>query len=392
MCLLYALVYLAAKRNWPALFRTWQARLFLILYLISSVSSLTAGSNARGLLFNPQYTSFLFLLIIIAATVDSRERLRGVLLAIATAGAVGSIYALRDWQKYHGLYAGYRPSGAVADPNYFALTALMCLPIACMLALNRQRPRWERWYCFGCLGLMLAAFTLAASRGGFFALMAGVLFFVWKSRNRTRNLAVLAALIFPLLWVAPISPARRLLNPSKSDHIGEEARAVAWRAGLRMIKTHPLMGVGVGRFKAEATTYENADESTRTIAHNTYIELAAEMGLPALFTFVMILYISYRTLAGVRRVPVRSGRGLIDRAALAIQSGLVGYAIGAFFISAQYEKMFWLLVFVSAFVPRLLKTRYHSNTAPLAYVQPPCTDEAQWVLPNIRAGDIAARS
>jgi hypothetical protein len=36
-----------------------------------------------------------------------------------------------------------------------------------------------------------------------------------------------------------------------------------------------------------------------------------------------------------------------------MQTGLIGYAVAIFFMSAQYQKLLWLVVFLSACLPPL---------------------------------------
>lgn len=64
-----------------------------------------------------------------------------------------------------------------------------------------------------------------------------------------------------------------------------------WRGGLEMIRQHPLLGVGYHRFAHVVPQYapqEIRDGDPRD-AHNAYILLGAEMGLPALVVVLVLL-------------------------------------------------------------------------------------------------------
>jgi O-antigen ligase len=113
----------------------------------------------------------------------------------------------------------------------------------------------------------------------------------------------------------------------------------------------PVFGVGPQRFKDFSQRYSGLD--VPYIAHNTYLELGAEVGLPVLFLFLLLLVV---TLAKLGRVVKRKDEpGMRTLAALAdgFRTGLVGFAIAGGFISAQYEKFFWLSVFLSIVIGRL---------------------------------------
>jgi O-antigen ligase len=75
-----------------------------------------------------------------------------------------------------------------------------------------------------------------------------------------------------------------------------------WRTALEMIKEHPLTGIGPGRFKTEYMLRkpeglrENPDQ-----CHNTYLQLALEMGIPALFIFVLIVALIFGMIFRLRQ-------------------------------------------------------------------------------------------
>ena len=370
VCLLYAVLHLAARRAVPSFFGTWQARFFLILYLIATISHFTQSLLTSGL-FNAflRYTSFLLLLFITVSIVDSVRRLRWVLLVAVGSVAFASLYVIREWQKYHNVYTDFRPGWVVGDPNYFTISGLLCLPVA-FCFMSEWRTRWERLYCLGCLIVTLVGVTLGASRGGFLGLVAAFVFVALRSRHRVRNLALASVLVLPLSLISSASPVQRLLHPSHGDVQGEESRLALWKAGLRMVQQHPLRGIGLNNFRPLVGQYEETGETFLNVAHNTYLEVAAETGLPALLAFLAILYFSYRTLEQVRRGTLHSGAMLLHQAAVGIQAGLVGCAVAIFFVSGQYQKLLWLMVFLSMCLPPLVpvgKTqRGPAETAPVS--------------------------
>jgi O-antigen ligase len=354
ICLLYAFFYLTARRASPEFLRTWQARLFLTLFLLATLSYVTK-SLARELAFNPflSYLSFLLLFFVVVTVVDSLRRLRWVLFVAAGSVAFASLYVIREWQEFHNIYAGFRPGWVVGDPNYFTVSALLTLPIAYYMMLG-AKVLWERIFCAGCMCLTLVAVTLGASRGGFLGLMAAFVFVVWHSRQRLRNLAFAGALVL-LILVWPIAPVQRLLHPAHYDEAAQESRLFVWRAGLRMIESHPITGIGLGNFKLQVDRYEPESKNVQLIAHNAFIEIASEMGLPALLIFLGILFSSYRTLGRMRVLAFRARQRFVWNAALSLQAGLLGSAVAIFFVSAQYQKLLWLAIFLSICMPAIVR-------------------------------------
>ncbi len=355
-CVLYAVVRLASRRAVPAYFRTWQARLWVVFYVMAAASYFTKGAGG-ALEVSPflSYTSFLLLFFVTVTVVDSLRRLRWVLLVAVGSVAFASLYVVREWQKYHSVYAGFRPGWVVGDPNYFTISALLTLPIAFVLMLGAKE-FWERLFCTGCLLLTLVAVILGASRGGFLGLVAAFLFAVWHSRARLRNLALVGALVLPLSLLSPISPLQRLLHPTSMDTGAADSRTAVWKAGLHMMAAHPIAGVGLGNFKLMVPQYSHDKNPPDNIAHNAYIEIGAEMGLPALFAFQGILVFSYRTLSRVRVRASRAGLPFVWQAASSLQAGLVGSGVAIFFVSGQYQKLLWLVIFLSTCAPELVRS------------------------------------
>jgi len=365
LCLVYAMFHRGAHGSAPGYFRTTQARLFLLLYLIATVSYFSMGLFANTLMsMFMVYSSFVVLFFVTLTIVDSRRRLGWVLFSAVAAVAFGSLHVIREWLMFRNVYADYRPGWSVGDGNYFSTSAVLCLPFAYLMA-TRAKKRWERWFYLGCLVISLVGVTLCASRGGFLGMVVAFLVLIFYSPRRLRDLVLTGILVVPLSLAFPMSPVRRFLHPNGGDKIAEEARLVSWRAGMRMIESHPVFGVGLGNFKPLMPPYTDPGTPTSSIAHiahNTYIEVAAEMGIPALLVFLGIAAFGYRSLGEVRGRALRSGRGLLGQAALGLQAGLAGYLAGAFFLSAEYQKLFWLVIFLSMCLPSLAQSAKAGKT------------------------------
>jgi hypothetical protein len=353
LCILYALLHIATRRAAPHYFATVQARIFFVFLIVNFVSYWTMGSKF-SIQFSPFtiYVSMAFLFFVVLSIVDTLPHLRWTLLAAVAAMGWASLYVMRAWIKH----PMWRPGGATGDANYFALDACLVLPLA-FLFTWQSRVFWERVFSFGCLVATIGSTFLGGSRGGMLAVGAAFLWLLWHAPRRLRNFTVLAILIIPPLLLSPFSPVRRLIHPVASDETGERNRLIAWKAGLRMIEQHPIVGIGLGQFKPKMDLYADPGTWIDSIAHNTYLEVTAETGLPNFLIFVAMLFFTYRSLSRVRRRASSTGPPLVHLAATGIQAGLVGFMVGAFFLSAEHMKLFWLMVFLSMVLPSFLPAR-----------------------------------
>jgi O-antigen ligase len=365
-CLAYALFYLTVRPHSARYFATVHSRLFVAFYLLTVISYLSHGPTF-SLVNNPflSYLSFLLFFFIALTVVDSLHRVRLTILVAIGSVAWASIYVIREWQKYGGTI---RPGWIVGDANYFTASALLCLPLAyCFIVL--RRPPLERFFCLASIGLTLVAVTLGASRGGFLGLVAAAFFVLCRGPQPLRRFVILSAATLTLTLILPVSPIHRLLAPSVTDEHSADSRITVWTAGTRMVVAHPFAGIGLGNFKDALTSYLERggplpDGRASHIAHNTYLEIAAELGLPGLFLFVAMLAAALASLETVQRNATQTGQTLVRGTALGLQGGLLAFAVSALFVSLQYQKLFWLMLFLSMCLPRLAPGSGRSTRAP----------------------------
>ena len=120
-----------------------------------------------------------------------------------------------------------------------------------------------------------------------------------------------------------------------------------------MTRDHPLLGVGVGNFSAVEPVYALRDIDLlrpeyvidrRLGVHNTYLEMASELGTVGLLLFAAV--VSLALLAGLRAV--RRFEQLGDADGEDLVRGLVLAAVGLLaayaFLSGIFEKQLWLLL------------------------------------------------
>ena len=345
-CFLYAVFHLAARGRVPRIFRSVQARAYLAFFLLAAAWWLALGERATATTMLVIYGSNLLFLVTVAALVDSRERLRRALVVAVGAMGLVSLYVVRDWQVSSRMYGpAYRPGYIAGDANYFTASILLVMPIALALIWN-DRSRLVKLFSLGSLVVTLAATTLAASRGGFLGLVAMMGWLVWHARRRLRYLLPVGVLLGVFLAISPLSPVHRILHPDYSDTDSVAIHLELWRAGLRIVREHPLAGVGIGQFKSVVGQY-SSDKRLSWLAHNTYLEIASEMGIPGLLLFLCVFGFSFRSFGEARESAERDGDAWLRAVALGAQAGLAGFFVAAFFVSAEFLRMFWFVLFLS---------------------------------------------
>jgi O-antigen ligase len=347
LCLFYALLHSTLQGRFPAFFATWPSRLFALLIVLACLSYALKGNvqdpaSSRTALV--VYLEYFILFLITVTVVDSSERLRYSLYAFIGAFALGSLYTLRELQNA-GFAVGYRPGFVVLDGNYFSAAALLAIPLAYSLAKIRLA-LWERCFCLASLVITLLAVVVIASRGGFIGLCASMLFLLIHSKHRT-GVAFLAFALIPILIYAPSSPIHRILTPDYGDQASTRIHLMVWKEGLNLVAAHPISGIGLGTFWSTIERQNLFGSNRGLLAHNTYLEYAAELGILGLLVYLGILISTYRLLERVKQKAAAVEDMFSYTAATGLQAGIPGFVVAAFFFSAEYEKPLWIMLSLS---------------------------------------------
>ena len=145
---------------------------------------------------------------------------------------------------------------------------------------------WRRVYWFSLLLLGGCNLFLTQSFGGIIFFAVGVLFYLFVSGvfkiKYFAPLLMVLALFFFLVIALRFSEARKL-QPLK-------LRFANWLQAGRVIAEAPLLGVGLGNYETAVPAYVHRGEPASIYAHNFFLQMAAEIGIPwLLFIFVLVM-------------------------------------------------------------------------------------------------------
>lgn len=165
-----------------------------------------------------------------------------------------------------------------------------------------------RFFLLIAAGMLGIGLVMSYSRGAWMASTAGLLYVAWsygKLKWRTVALGVgMLALGALCLWGRTPDSAPWYIKRLDLGRPSAQHRVSAWRGALQMMRDHP-MGVGWNR---EVDVYEKhyspPADGAAAITTNDYLMLGTQLGVPALFCFVVYVGLCLR---GKRRWE-RSGR------------------------------------------------------------------------------------
>lgn len=265
----------------------------------------------------------MFLLAFVLAQRESQaRRMLNALLAIITAyAAFGLAQELTGWRlSGSDAYRGDVVSTFV-NRNHFATYANLGLMIALGLVLEpllrgdgRSEARLgvriskaittvfeERRYPLMAAAVILLAVIGSASRGGILSLLGAglfllvLVFLLSRAKRATKWLAIAATLTVGalLVWLTGDILLSRFQAILAADTLGEiDGRIAAWEMTLAAIAERPLLGYGHGAYQELFFLFHGPELGQAGVfdhAHNDYLQLAAELGLPAAAAMLLAL-------------------------------------------------------------------------------------------------------
>lgn len=233
-----------------------------------------------------------------------------------------------------------RQFGTFFNPNLFANASAMTLPLSFGATLGAWRLARRKsaaltvfvLFCGAILSLLVfGGLAVTSSKGGFLAALAALFVFVvglWRAQNVTigriwrANRVLVSLSLLLVLGVGGALAAKtvlpRLAQARGGDDNSTMFRAYTWKSTLKMAETRPVFGFGPGGFSQAHDRF--AIVGTTRSAHQSWLQIAAEHGLPALFLLIATSALFLRR--GWRALQTRSWPQ-----ALAAMSAVVAFAV-----------------------------------------------------------------
>lgn len=304
--------------------------------------------------------AFLLISFLIAANFfQTRASLKGLANFLVIYGLAMALFALVQHVSWNGKFYWIRPNtisitpfGPFVNHNHFAGYMEMLIPVPIAMIVTRAARREMRLLAgFAAVVMGIAAIT-SLSRGGMISLAAELVFitFICLRLARTNKgsqtgaaqrgaaqrgaasartpfaasqvaavIVIAAVILAGVFWIGADAVINRVTQGQSTATQTEtfhSSRGWVWRDTWTMIKANPLLGVGLGAYGTAFSIYSESDGSLRVPqAHNDYLQVVADCGIPGGLIAVWFIVILFRAFR----------RGLYSRdpmiAALALASG-----------------------------------------------------------------------
>ena len=349
--------------NQMALFTTWHARMVAaigVMALISAPLGISLGGSAVFIISDYSKTLVLCFLLI-AATRHARD-LRVFCWAFVVGCAFLVYLALFHFtlrstaggiQRLAGMY--------MYDANDINSILVIGLGLLALFA-QAYTGKWR----YVAIVLMLgtgAAVARSGSRAGFLGLLVvGAALLV--TMNQVPVFKRVAFVGFIGLGLALFAPPgywnqmKTMLSPKEDYNWTEvDGRKQIWQRGMGYMMSYPIAGLGINNFeRAECTISTKAQQHVEgtglrcAAPHNTYLQAGAELGIPGLTLWLLMIVgsiLKMRALA--KRLPRHWERGDLEarflfHAPRCLAICMAAFAVTSAFVSHAYIDPVYLLL------------------------------------------------
>ena len=305
-------------------------RVPLAAFFVSTVlSMLLSGHILGGFEGIRKFYLFLMLLLVVSTVrtaADARHLVWGLAAATTLSAAWSLVQFARKYQAARAAgddfrltyTAGERITGFVSHwMTLSGIEMIVLLLIAALVLFNGARGRWILALCAAVIAVSLAA---GYTRSMWMGTALGAVYQLWHRHRRWLIALPLVAVL--LLALNPAGVGERIVSIWRptGEIDSNQFRVICRRTALEMIRAHPWLGLGPGQVRPRFLEFVPADIRRPLPAgayihmHNTYLQFAAERGLPAL---AALLWLLGKILLDLQRAARRNPAAWEPKAAIA---------------------------------------------------------------------------
>lgn len=333
--------------------RRWvrdQANVWITLFLLAILLS-TLFAEYPGVSISHWFDFFSWYLIyfLIINTVNTGRRYFLFLGIYILASFKLSLFGARTWALHGFSFTSWGisgPPGFFENSGELSVQMLMFSPIAYELAifLKKHVSGIKFWSLLAIPLTGVMTVLGASSRGAQVALAAQGLFVAYQRRLNWKVLGVIALLACGAYAMLPLQERMRLSAVGSDDTSIQ--RLDYLKAGVEMIREHPLFGVGYFNFPEDYARHYPLQlfHGSAQLPHNIFIQVGTDCGLIGLAIFGLLIFRIFKATRDIRRTCAANANA--PAFAIPVARGLAtaacGFLVAGQFVSIAYYPFFWI--------------------------------------------------
>ncbi|WP_160674177.1 O-antigen ligase family protein [Clostridium sp. C8-1-8] len=279
--------------------------LFLALIVLMTLSSLYAKSSVSALKEAVRFVYYFGVYLLIRFRIDKKKLFEGIISGYMISALIVSLLGIADFIQHYKpnesiqyILTTARVKATLGHPNTLGAYLVLAIFPAIMIAMRSKG--LTRILYSGLSVLIVVNIGMTFSRGAWIALALGAVL-----------IAILYNWKFIFVYIIPI--AYLPFNPNIMARINQFGNAEMnlgrqrlWSAAGKMLKEHPIFGVGSGNFIVNFKDYVKRFPELQIVEpepippHNSYIKMFAELGVVGGVLFIILCLEILRKLFSVR--------------------------------------------------------------------------------------------
>jgi len=273
-----------------------------------------------------------------------------IVISIGFFGVKGGVFSILTG----GGAKVYGPAQSfIADNNTLALAILMVIPFMIYL-FHINKNKWIRYGLLLSTVLSFLSVLGSQSRGALIAIISVAFFFWLKSKSKVLSGGVVIVLLVTGFNFMPESWHERMRTIQNYE---QDASAIgrinAWKYSIN-IANDRITGGGLNSWSAETFAVYAPNPEDVHAAHSIYFSVLADHGWPGLIMFLIILYLTWRSLGKTikytKECSEEDKMSEYNLLARMIQVSLIAYMTGGAFLSLSYFDLPWHLVAIALLI------------------------------------------
>jgi hypothetical protein len=252
----------------------------------------------------------------------------------------------------HG-FAIYSP---LEDIHSFGSYAVMIFAV--LLGANKALRPGRSWFYGNCL-LVISVGLLILSYSRVTWITATLILVWFATKKLSLNKKVMIGLVMAIAFWGinafphyfPPKPGNpyltRLRNVIILKNLPDPPRIELWKRASGIIADYPITGSGVGTFYRLSTFYEGSTETAyknqKENTHNYFLQLAAELGIPASLIFLVILCLVFR-IGLTQNVKQKAAQPFNRGFLMGISAYLITCLTGHPLLLSSQQFLFWFMI------------------------------------------------
>ncbi|SCM80762.1 Lipid A core-O-antigen ligase [uncultured Sporomusa sp.] len=329
----------------------------ILLFVILSAASIAASPDRNFSFYNYYHLMGRYIVsyYLVVNNLHSLRQLQRLVWSVLISAVLVAFYGFYqyiqgvDISTFHWVDGEQFPDlkirvfSTLQNPNLLAGFLVVVMSLAVGLGLHTESMP-GKLLLFALAAVFGACLVLTYSRGAWLSVLAVAAICAHLYNRKVLWLFLIIPLIAFFGHDAVMERLLSVLNPTDTS---STLRIALWESTLAMIMDKPLLGIGWGAYWQVYPEYDfflNNPDARIVHAHNMYLHIAAEIGIPGLLAFLAIIFGHAKKAVDILS---KTNNRMIAGIIFGVMAAVLGLVLNGFtdyiMFNVQLSMLFWLL-------------------------------------------------